>query len=64
MKEALNFKWEILVGLTFTILFLMVLSLGLEDKYEVIMCIMSFLFIPLSYIGVKVARKMMKEVWL
>ena len=64
MKKALNFKWEILVGLTFTILFLMVLSLGLEDKYEVIMCIMSFLFIQLSYIGVKVARKMMKEVYL
>lgn len=64
MKTFWRIKWENLVGLTFTILFLMVLSLGLEDKYEVIMCIMSFLFIPLSYIGVKVARKMMKEVWL
>ena len=41
-----------------------ILSLGYDEIYEMIMCVMSFLFIPLSYIGVKVARKMMKEVWL
>ena len=64
MKKVLSFKWELLAGLNFTIIFLMVLSLGFEEKYEIIMCVMSFLFIPLSYIGVKVARKMMKEVWL
>ena len=64
MKKALNFKWEILVGITFTILFLMILSIGHDEIYEMIMCVMSFLFIPLSYVGVKVARKMMKEVWL
>ena len=64
MKKVLCFKWELLVGLNFTIIFLMVLSLGFEEKYEIIMCVMSFLFIPLSYIGVKVARKLMKEVWL
>ena len=64
MKKVLCFKWELLTGLNFTIIFLMVLSLGFEEKYEIIMCVMSFLFIPLSYIGVKVARKLMKEVWL
>ena len=64
MKKVLCFKWELLAGLNFTIIFLMVLSLGFEEKYEIIMCVMSFLFIPLSYIGVKVARKLMKEVWL
>lgn len=64
MKKVLCFKWELLVGLIFTILFLMVLSIGFKEKYEIIMCVMSFLFIPLSYIGVKVARKMMKEVYL
>ena len=64
MKKVLSFKWELLAGLNFTIIFLMVLSLGFEEKYEIIMCVMSFLFIPLSYIGVKVARKLLKEVWL
>ena len=64
MKKVLCFKWELLVGLISTILFLMILSLGYDEIYEMIMCVMSFLFIPLSYIGVKVARKLMKEVWL
>ena len=64
MKKVLCFRWELLVSLNFLILFLIILNLGMEKKYEVIMCIMSFLSIPLSYIGVKVARKMMKEVWL
>ena len=64
MKKILCFRWELVIGLISTILFLMILSLGYDEIYEVIMCVMSFLFIPLSYIGVKVARKMMKEVWL
>ena len=64
MKKVLFFKWELLAGLNFTIIFLMILSLGYDEIYEIIMCVMSFLFIPLSYIGVKVARKLMKEVWL
>ena len=64
MKKVLFFKWELLAGLNFTIIFLMILSLWYDEIYEIIMCVMSFLFIPLSYIGVKVARKMMKEVWL
>lgn len=64
MKKVLCFRWELVIGLISTILFLMILSIGFEEKYEVIMCVMSFLFIPLSYIGVKVARKLMKEVWL
>ena len=64
MKKVLCFRWELVIGLISTILFLMILSLGYDEIYEVIMCVMSFLFIPLSYIGVKVARKMMKEVWL
>lgn len=64
MKKVLCFRWELVIGLISTILFLMILSLGYDEIYEVIMCVMSFLFIPLSYIGVKVARKLMKEVWL
>ena len=64
MKKILCFRWELVIGLISTILFLMILSLGYDEIYEMIMCVMSFLFIPLSYIGVKVARKMMKEVWL
>ena len=64
MKKILCFRWELVIGLISTILFLMILSLGYDEIYEVIMCVMSFLFIPLSYIGVKVARKLMKEVWL
>lgn len=64
MKRILNFKWELLVSLNFLILFLIILNLGIEKKYEVIMCVVSFLSIPLSYIGVKVARKLLKEVWL
>ena len=64
MKKVLCFRWELVIGLISTILFLMILSLGYDEIYEMIMCVMSFLFIPLSYIGVKVARKMMKEVWL
>ena len=64
MKKVLCFKWELLAGLNFTIIFLMVLSIGYDEIYEVIMCVISFLSIPLSYIGVKVARKLMKEVWL
>lgn len=64
MKKVLCFRWELLVSLNFLILFLIILNLGMEKKYEVIMCVISFLSIPLSYIGVKVARKMMKEVWL
>lgn len=64
MKKILCFRWELVIGLISTILFLMILSLGYDEIYEMIMCVMSFLFIPLSYIGVKVARKLMKEVWL
>lgn len=64
MKKVLSFRWELVIGLISTILFLMILSLGYDEIYEIIMCVMSFLFIPLSYIGVKVARKLMKEVWL
>lgn len=64
MKKILCFRWELVIGLISTILFLMILSTGYDEIYEVIMCVMSFLFIPLSYIGVKVARKLMKEVWL
>ena len=64
MKKVLCFRWELVIGLISTILFLMILSIGYDEIYEIIMCVMSFLFIPLSYIGVKVARKMMKEVWL
>lgn len=64
MKKILCFRWELVIGLISTILFLMTLSLGYDEIYEMIMCVMSFLFIPLSYIGVKVARKLMKEVWL
>ena len=64
MKKILNFKWELLVGLNFTIIFLMVLSLGIEKKYEVTLAVISLLLIPISYYGVKVARKLMKEVWL
>ena len=64
MKKVLCFRWELVIGLISTILFLMILSIGYDEIYEMIMCVMSFLFIPLSYIGVKVARKMMKEVWL
>ena len=64
MKKVLCFRWELVIGLISTILFLMILSTGYDEIYEVIMCVMSFLFIPLSYIGVKVARKLMKEVWL
>lgn len=64
MKKVLSFRWELVIGLISTILFLMILSIGYDEIYEMIMCVMSFLFIPLSYIGVKVARKLMKEVWL
>ena len=64
MKKILNFKWELLVRLNFTIIFLMVLSLGIEKKYEITLAIISLLLIPISYYGVKVARKLMKEVWL
>lgn len=64
MKKILCFRWELVIGLISTILFLMILSIGYDEIYEMIMCVMSFLFIPLSYIGVKVARKLMKEVWL
>ena len=64
MKKVLCFRWELVIGLISTILFLMILSLGHDEIYEMIMCVMSFLFIPLSYIGVKVARKLLKEVWL
>ena len=64
MKKILCFRWELVIGLISTILFLMILSLGYDEIYEMIMCVMSFLFIPLAYIGVKVARKLMKEVWL
>lgn len=64
MKKILCFRWELVIGLISTILFLMILSLGYDEIYEMIMCVMSFLFIPLSYIGVKVARKLLKEVWL
>lgn len=64
MKKVLCFRWELVIGLISTILFLMILSLGYDEIYEMIMCVMSFLSIPLSYIGVKVARKLMKEVWL
>lgn len=64
MKKILNFKWELLVGLNFTIIFLMVLSLGIEKKYEITLAVISLLLIPVSYYGVKVARKLMKEVWL
>lgn len=64
MKKVLCFRWELVIGLISTILFLMILSLGYDEIYEMIMCVMSFLFIPLSYIGVKVARKLLKEVWL
>lgn len=64
MKKILNFKWELLVGLNFTIIFLMVLSLGIEKKYEITLAVISLLLIPISYYGVKVARKLMKEVWL
>ena len=64
MKKLLCFRWELVIGLISTILFLMILSIGYDEIYEMIMCVMSFLFIPLSYIGVKVARKLMKEVWL
>lgn len=64
MKKILCFRWELVIGLISTILFLMILSLGYDEIYEMIMCVMSFLFIPLSYTGVKVARKLMKEVWL
>lgn len=64
MKKVLCFRWELVIGLISTFLFLMILSTGYDEIYEVIMCVMSFLFIPLSYIGVKVARKLMKEVWL
>lgn len=64
MKKILNFKWELLVGLNFTIIFLMVLSLGIDKKYEITLAVISLLLIPISYYGVKVARKLMKEVWL
>ena len=64
MRKVLCFRWELVIGLISTVLFLMILSLGYDEIYEMIMCVMSFLFIPLSYIGVKVARKMLKEVWL
>ena len=64
MKKLLCFRWELVIGLISTILFLMILSIGYDEIYEMIMCVMSFLFIPLSFIGVKVARKLMKEVWL
>lgn len=64
MKKILCFRWELVIGLISTILFLMILSIGYDEIYEMIMCVMSFLFISLSYIGVKVARKLMKEVWL
>lgn len=64
MKKVLCFRWELVIGLISTILFLMILSTGYDEIYEMIMCVMSFLFIPLSYIGVKVARKLLKEVWL
>lgn len=64
MKKVLCFRWELVIGLISTILFSMILSIGYDEIYEMIMCVMSFLFIPLSYIGVKVARKLMKEVWL
>ena len=64
MKKILCFRWELLVGLNFTIIFLMVLSLGIEKKYEITLAVISLLLIPISYYGVKVARKLMKEVWL
>ena len=64
MKKILNFKWELLVGLNFTIIFIMVLSLGIEKKYEITLAVISLLLIPISYYGVKDARKLMKEVWL
>ena len=64
MKKILCFRWELLVGLNFTFIFLMVLSLGIEKKYEITLAVISLLLIPISYYGVKVARKLMKEVWL
>lgn len=64
MKKVLCFRWELVIGLISTVLFLMILSIGYDEIYEMIICVMSFLFIPLSYIGVKVARKLLKEVWL
>lgn len=64
MKKILCFRWELLVGLNFTIIFIMVLSLGIEKKYEITLAVISLLLIPISYYGVKVARKLMKEVWL
>ena len=64
MKKVLCFRWKLVIGLISTFLFLMILSIGYDEIYEMIMCVMSFLFIPLSYVGVKVARKLLKEVWL
>ena len=63
MKKVLNFKWELLVGLNFTVIFVIVRNLGINDKYDLLMNIMCLIAIPLSYIGIRTARKLMKEVF-
>lgn len=64
MKKILNFKWEIVVTLFYSILCIMMLSLGIKDIYMLLGDILAISMIPLIFIGIKTMRKMMKEILL
>lgn len=64
MKEFLRVKFELLITPLFITLFILsVINVGFLKVSDIIFNIMLFFSIPACYLGFKMSRKLMYEVW-
>lgn len=64
MKTLLNIKFELLLTPLFIVLFVLSIKyIGFTGVKETLFTIIVLLEIPTCYYGVKLVRKLLKEVW-
>lgn len=63
MKKILRFKFEIIITLLYIILFCYSLKLvGINTFITFIYNLLFFISIPVIYLGIKITRKMLKDI--
>lgn len=64
MKTILKIKFELMIPVLFVTLFVMsIIHVGFFRLSDIIFNILVFLSIPFSYIGTRLTRKLIYEVW-
>ena len=64
MKTLLNIKFELLVTPLFIVVAILSIKyIGFFGVKDTIFTILTILEVPVCYYGVKLARKLLKEVW-